>query len=104
MDPAHEVVLVAHSFGGLACLTIILQQLAGADDWISQLIMLGTPNRGVPAARLKSFLCTLPIPILCSKDQSVIDMIPKNVDALLNNNFVQPALKYRSVAGRMETS
>lgn len=51
------VVLVAHSFGGLACREAILGQLEHEEDpCVIGLLMLGTPNAGTEIARMPEWL------------------------------------------------
>lgn len=49
----HQVELFAHSLGGLVC-RYALKEL-GLIEYITRLVMLGTPNHGIPTGVLRSF-------------------------------------------------
>jgi V8-like Glu-specific endopeptidase len=93
----HKVILVAHSFGGLVARRYI-EKLKGADR-VSRLIMLGTPNLGVSPLSLAPPLCFSLFGLTCFKDKALLDMVPTNVNRLLNKGFVPPSTKYRVIIG-----
>jgi pimeloyl-ACP methyl ester carboxylesterase len=109
LAPTHKIILVAHSFGGLVSRYYI--ERLGGDQFVSKLLMLGTPNKGVELLELVEPLCEAilgslnPIlQLLCTPglylfDAAIADMVPSRVHDALNSGFSPPSTNYHVIIG-----
>lgn len=92
--PEDKIDLVGFSFGGLVARHYI--EKLGGNEHVSNLVMLGTPNKGAWPARLLSFWNWL----RGHRDRAVSQMRPSSKFLRrLNDDFQQPTAEYFVIAG-----